>query len=164
METLREYSFTWTDPRELRQAMAGKPHLEWMQAMIDGETSGPPLASAFGYRFERAEPGHVEFSVDAHEWTANPAGMMHGGFTATLLDTVLTLAVQTRLPDDRMATTIDLHVHLVRGVVPSGQSIRAEADAVHAGGTIGTAEGRVYGADGKLLAHGSGTFAVVPRS
>jgi uncharacterized protein (TIGR00369 family) len=141
--------------------MAGKPHLEWMHDIVAGAAPPPPLASAFGFVFELAEPGRVVFSVPAHAWTANPAGVVHGGFTSTLLDTVLTLAVQTKLPQDRMATTTDLHVHMVRPALPSGQLLTAEATAVHVGTTLGTAEGRVTDAAGKLIAHGSGTFAII---
>jgi uncharacterized protein (TIGR00369 family) len=161
METLREYAFTWSDPREVARAMAGKPHLEWMRNIITGQAPPPPLASAFGFVFETAEPGRVTFSVPAHEWTANPAGVVHGGFTSTLLDTVLTLAVQTRVPQDRMATTVDLHVHMVRPALPDGRRITAEASAVHVGANLATAEGRVLSADGKLIAHGTGTFAII---
>src|SRR5208283_1170042 len=51
METLRNYTFTWTDPRELQRAMSGKAHLEWMRGIIAGEAPPPPLASAFGFVF-----------------------------------------------------------------------------------------------------------------
>lgn len=61
--------------------------------------------------------------MQAHEWTANPAGVVHGGFTSTLLDTVLTLAVQAMLRGDRMATTVDLHVHMVRPALPNGKQL-----------------------------------------
>lgn len=161
MDTLRNYTFTWTDPRELQRAMAGRAHLEWMRDIITGAAPAPPLASAFGFVFEEAEPGRVTFSVPAHEWTANPAGVVHGGFTSTLLDTVLTLAVQAKLPGDRMATTVDLHVHMVRPAQPNGQKLTAEAAAVHVGTTLATAEGRVTDAAGKLIAHGTGTFAII---
>jgi uncharacterized protein (TIGR00369 family) len=161
MDTLRRYEFTWVNPRDIAQSMAGKPHLEWMRDIVSGAAPPPPLASAFGFVFESAEPGRVTFSVAAHEWTANPAGVVHGGFTSTLLDTVLTLAVQTRLPQDRMATTVDLHVHMVRPALPDGRRITAEASAVHIGANLATAEGRVLSPDGKLIAHGTGTFAII---
>ena len=161
MDTLRTYAFTWSDPRELQRAMAGKAHIEWMRDIIAGAAPPPPLASAFGFVFELAEPGHVIFSVPAHEWTSNPAGVVHGGFTSTLLDTVLTLAVQTNVPQGRMATTTDLHVHMVRPAIPDGGALTGEATAVHVGTTLATAEGRVTDAAGKLIAHGTGSFAII---
>ncbi|HTU70210.1 MAG TPA: PaaI family thioesterase [Candidatus Baltobacteraceae bacterium] len=156
-----ERTFNWTDFREVARGMAGRPHLEWMQAMIAGEIPPPPLGSAFEFAFETAEPGRVTFSVAAHEWAANPAGVVHGGFISTLLDTVLTLCVQTKLPQDRLATTTDLHVRFVRPATPNGQRLRAEATAVHIGSTMATAEGRVYDAAGKMVAHGTTALAII---
>jgi uncharacterized protein (TIGR00369 family) len=161
MDTLRNYTFTWTDPRELQRAIADKPHLEWMRGIMTGDVPPPPLGSAFGYVVECIDAGRAVFSVAAHEWAANPLGVVHGGFTSTLLDTVLTLAVQSKLPQERMATTVDLHVHIVRPAVANGQKITAEATAVHVGTTLGTAEGRVTDGAGKLIAHGTGTFAII---
>jgi uncharacterized protein (TIGR00369 family) len=161
MDTLRNYTFTWTDPRELQRAIAQKPNLEWMRGIMTGDVPAPPLGSAFGYVPEAVESGRIVFSVPAHAWSANPAGVVHGGFTSTLLDTVLTLAVQSKLPQGRMATTVDLHVHIVRAAQADGQKITAEATAVHVGTNLGTAEGRVVDAAGKLIAHGTGTFAII---
>ncbi|HEX8805778.1 MAG TPA: PaaI family thioesterase, partial [Candidatus Aquilonibacter sp.] len=56
---------------------------------------------------------------------------------------------------------VDLHVHLVRPALPNGQRLVAEATAVHVGSTMATAEGRVTDSAGKLIAHGTGTFAIV---
>lgn len=162
MQLAHERTFSWTDFREVARNMAGRPHLDWMQAMIAGEIPPPPLGSAFEFTFETAEPGRVTFSVPAQAWAANPAGVLHGGFIATLLDTVLTLCVQTMLPPDRLATTTDLHVRYVRPATPNGQRLRAEANAVHVGSTLGTAEGKVFDAAGKLIAHGTTALAIIP--
>jgi uncharacterized protein (TIGR00369 family) len=157
----REHSFTWSDPRDVVRGIVGRPHDEWMADLVAGRIPAPPFAEAMGFRFEAFEPGKIRFSVDAHEWTANPAGVVHGGFTSALLDTVMTLAITTQLPTDRMGTTVDLHVHLVRPVLPDGGTMVAEGVAVHVGKTLATAEGRIVDAKGKLVAHGTGTFAVI---
>jgi uncharacterized protein (TIGR00369 family) len=157
----RERTFTWSDPREVAANIIGRPHEEWMADLAAGRIPQPPFASAMGYRAEGFEPGCVRFSVAAEEWSSNPVGVVHGGFTSALLDTVMTLAVVTRLPMDRTATTVDLHVHLVRPVLPDGRSMHAEGVAVNVGSTLGTAEGRIFDANGKLVAHGTGTFAII---
>lgn len=157
----RERTFTWADPREVAREVIARPHAQWMQAMIDGTIPPPPFAKALDMCFESAEPGRVVFSALAHEWASNPVGVIHGGYTSSLLDSVLTLAVQTRLPDDRAATTVDLHVHLVRPMLPDGARITAEGIAVYVGSTLATAEGRVVDASGKIVAHGTGTFAII---
>lgn len=163
-QRVREHTFTWNDPRETIGRIGGRPHLEWMTDMIAGRVPAPPFAHVMGYRFEEAEPGRIRFSVAPAEWTANPTGVVHGGFTTALLDTVMTLAVVTKLPVERTATTLDLQIHFVRPATPGNGKLLAEATAVHVGSTIGTAEGRITDHEGRLIAHGTATMAIIsPR-
>jgi uncharacterized protein (TIGR00369 family) len=162
-QKVREHTFTWADPLVVARNLVGRPHLEWMADMIAGRIPPPPMASAMGFAFLEAQPGHVRFSVDPAEWTANPAGVVHGGFTTTLLDTVMTLVVVTKLPPGLTATTLDLQMHFVRPAFPES-TLFAQAAAVHVGSTVGTAEGRITDQTGRLIAHGTATLAIItPR-
>jgi len=161
MSTMRERTFSWSDPREVARHVMTRPHLEWMNAMVAGEIPPPPFAEALDLRFDHAELGRVIFSAYTHEWISNPVGTIHGGFIATVLDSVLTLAVQTNLPDDRSATTVDLHVQYVRPLFVGSGRIVAEGLALHVGSTLATAEGRLTDERGKLIAHATGTFAII---
>jgi uncharacterized protein (TIGR00369 family) len=114
-----------------------------------------------GLRPEELEEGRIVFSMRAEEWMSNPAGVVHGGMAATILDTVLTLAIVSKLPKGKTAQTIQMNLHYVRPLFPNGKIALAEGLAVHVGSTIGTAEGRLLNADGKLVAHGSATLAVM---
>ena len=157
----RERTFRWTDQRELaRHAMEGDG-LAWLQRMKNGELPPPPVASALGMEIDAVEHGRAVFSMRAEEWTCNPTGVVHGGMAATLLDTVLTLAVLSKLPHGKMCQTVQLNVNFVRPIFPTGERIVAEATDVHVGTTIGTAEGRVVNARGKLVAHGTATLAIL---
>jgi uncharacterized protein (TIGR00369 family) len=90
-------------------AIFGRDHMAWMREMQAGDIPPPPAARLMGFDIEAVEPGRVVFTMRAEEWMANPTGVLHGGLTSTLLDTVLTLAVTTQLPKDRYCTTLDLH-------------------------------------------------------
>jgi uncharacterized protein (TIGR00369 family) len=163
-QRVREHTFRWSDPRETIEAIAGRPHLEWMADLMAGRIPAPPFAHAMGFSFDACEDGRIRFSVDPAEWTANPTGVVHGGFTTALLDTVMTLAILPHLPPEKTATTLDLQIHFVRPVFPKTWKLFAEASAVHVGSTVGTAEGRVTGPGGKLVAHGTSTMAIItPR-
>jgi uncharacterized protein (TIGR00369 family) len=158
---MRERTFSWDPPQATSQAIFGRDHVEWMQDMKNGAVPPPPASRAMDFDFESIEPGRVVFTMPAQEWMANPAGTLHGGMMATLLDTVLTLAVQTKVDTGAYCTTIDLHVHLVRSVLPDGGRVRAEGNAVHVGSRVATAEGRAHDASGRLVAHATATFAVL---
>lgn len=160
-EIVRERSFTWDSPMTTAKAIFGRDPVGWLREMQDGAIPQPPAAHLMGFEIVHAEAGRVAFSMRAEEWMANPTGVIHGGLTSTLLDTVLTLAVQSSLSPERYCTTIDLHVHFVRPIVPDGGVVKAEGVAVHVGNTVATAEGRAYDAAGKLVAHATATLAIL---
>jgi uncharacterized protein (TIGR00369 family) len=160
-EAIRERTFTWTDPAALAQRLFTFQGLEWLEAMKSGELPPPAVVSALGMDIEELREGGISFSMRAQEWMCNPAGVIHGGMAATLLDTVLTLAVVSALPQGKSAQTIDMNIHYVRPLFPNGEKFVAEGKAVHVGATIGTAEGRVHNASGKLIAHGTATLAIL---
>jgi uncharacterized protein (TIGR00369 family) len=160
-DIVRQRTFTWTNPLELAKKLFGVEGITWLRAMKARELPPPPVVAALGMDVESVEEGTVAFSMLAEEWMCNPAGVIHGGMTATLLDTVLTLAIVSKIPASKSAQTIDMNVHYVRPILATGEKIVAEGKAVHVGTTIGTAEGRVHNAAGKLIAHGTATLAII---
>ena len=93
----------------------------------------------------------------------NQMGRMHGGYVATLIDTVMGRAVMTKLPENTGFGTIDLNVKFVRKIDIATGLLTATANVVHAGRTMFTVEAKVADSNGKLYAHGSGTFLVYPK-
>jgi acyl-CoA thioesterase len=93
---------------------------------------------------------------------ANQMGRMHGGYVATLIDTVLGCAVMSRLPDGTGYGTVDLNVKFVRKIDVETGPLTATAEVLHAGRTMLTAVASVADASGRLYAHGAGTFLVYP--
>jgi len=161
----RERTHTWADLDDLMASMiASDSHIGWLRKLMAGEVPAPPAASTMGFRPEAVQPGHVVFSMTASEWMANPLGVVHGGITSTLLDTVLTLCVLTELPQHKACTTIGLNVHFVRPLLPTGETVTAEGTAVHVGTTLATSEGRVYDSRGRVIAHGTSSLAVIDAS
>ncbi len=160
-QMVREHSFRWDDPRSAWPAFASHPGIEVLRMMQRGEVPPPPLAQAFGFNIDVVEDGRVEFSMASQEWMCNPAGVLHGGIVASLIDTVLTLAVFTKLPAGKTATTVDLNVRYVRPLLPDGAVFRAVGIAVHVGATIATAEAKAYNAAGKLVSHGAASMALL---
>ena len=84
-------------------------------------------------------------------------GVVHGGWFATLLDSALGCAVQSILPAGKAYTTAELKVNIVRPLTDKVPLVRAEANVIHGGGRMATADARLTGPDGKLYAHGSTT-------
>ncbi|MFB6169711.1 MAG: PaaI family thioesterase [Haloarculaceae archaeon] len=70
-----------------------------------------------GLSVEEFEEGEVVVSVDFEEFKRNPAGVMHGGVTATLIDVAGGVAIRSVLGDPEMQmSTTDLDVSYLRPV------------------------------------------------
>jgi uncharacterized protein (TIGR00369 family) len=140
--------------------IAGRSGLEMLEAMLRGELPTAPIGRTLQFLLVEVEPGRAAFQgqpVPAH---LNPMGSIHGGWYATLLDSAMGCAVQTMLPAGRAYTTAELSVNLVRGLSPKVPRVRAEGKVLHCGRQLATAEGRLYGPDGTLYAHGTTTCLV----
>ena len=93
-----------------------------------------------GLRVHDLEPGRVVFELPFDEKFANlGSGTIHGGITATVMDTASGFALQSTFddPGTTALTTTDLDVRYVR---PARDDLRVEADVVRAGGTMGYTE------------------------
>jgi uncharacterized protein (TIGR00369 family) len=142
----------------MRKDMTG---LEFIQAMIDGTLPHNSMADTLGYRIVEAGKGRVVITAAPKDTHLNPQGTVHGGLAATLLDSCMGLAVQTLLDKGVGSTTLEFKISFVRPITPETGTIRAEGTVVNAGRRVGTAEGRVTDASGKLLAHATTTCLIL---
>jgi uncharacterized protein (TIGR00369 family) len=139
---------------ERRKRMSG---LEFVQGLADGTLPLNTIARTLGYDIAEAESGRVVVTADPTDDHLNPAGTVHGGFSATLLDSCMGLALQSTLEKGLTQTTLEFKISLVRPITPQTGPIRAEGVVLNRGRRVGTAEGRITDGQGKLLAHGTTT-------
>ena len=134
--------------------------LEFVQGLIDGTLPMNTMADTLGYDIVEASKGRVVAAAVPHEGHRNPAGTVHGGLAATLLDSCMGLAVQSMLGRGFAQTTLEFKISLVRPVTPETGLVKAEGKVISCGRRIGTAEGRLTDQDGRVLAHGSTTCLI----
>jgi uncharacterized protein (TIGR00369 family) len=142
---------------EQRKAMSG---LEFVQGLADGSLPLNTIAQTLGYDVTEAESGRVVIIAEPGEIHLNPAGTVHGGFAATLLDSCMGLAVQSTLEKGMGSTTLEFKISLVRPITTDTGEIRAEGIVLTTGRRVGTAEGRITDCNGRLLAHGTTTCLI----
>lgn len=135
--------------------------LEYLQRRILDERISP-MAQTMSMRLIAVSDGSATFEAHPHERFYNPGGRVHGGYCATLIDSALGCAVQTKLAAGVDYGTIELKVNYVRKLTAETGRVTCDAKVLHAGRTLCTAEAMVLDAAGKLYAHGSGTFLVYP--
>ena len=143
-----------------RRALGG---LEFVQGLVSGSLPLNTMARTLGYNIAQASVGRVVVTADPSGDHLNPAGTVHGGFAATLLDTCMGLAVQTTIERGFGSTTLEFKISLLRPITPETGAIRAEGIILTSGRRVGTAEGRLTDTEGRLLAHGTTTCLILDR-
>ena len=136
--------------------------LDFVQGMVDGSLPLNTMARTIGYDIVEAVKGRVVVAATPNETHLNPAGGVHGGFAATLLDSCMGLAVQTTLVAGQRSTTLEFKISLLRPITPQTGPIKAEGTVLTTGRRVGTADGRITDAAGKVLAHGTTTCLIFP--
>jgi uncharacterized protein (TIGR00369 family) len=144
---------------EQQKQMSG---LEFVRGLASGALPLNTIARTLGYDVTEAESGRVVVTLKPTDAHLNPAGTVHGGLTATLLDSCMGLAIQSMLDRGISQTTLEFKISLVRPITPDTGPIRAEGKVLNCGRRIGTAEGRVVDGKGRLLAHGTTTCLIFP--
>jgi uncharacterized protein (TIGR00369 family) len=139
------------------RAMSG---LEFVQGLVDGTLPLNTMAQTLGYDIVDAAKGRVAVTAEPHAGLRNPAGTVHGGFAATLLDTCMGLAVQSMLDKGFAQTTLEFKISLVRPIIPQTGVVKAEGKVISCGRRVGTAEGTLTDQAGRVLAHGTTTCLV----
>lgn len=133
---------------------------DFLTAIAKGELPQPPIATLMDFRLTQVASGKVVFEGQPGRQHYNPIGSVHGGFAATVLDSVMACSVHSTLPAGTGYTTVELKVNFVRAITIETGTVRAESRVIHQGSRIATAEGQLYGADGKLVAHGTTTCLI----
>lgn len=157
----RTRTYSWSDPLETFARIRALSGLEALRAWAAGEIPGPPMADTLDISGIEVEEGRVTFSVEPQEFHYNPLGLIHGGLVLTLLDSAMSCAFQTLLPAGVTSTTLELKTNFVRPLTLASGPIHCTGTVIHAGRTVGTAEGRVVDGAGKLFAHGTTTLYVI---
>ena len=100
-------------------------------------------------------------TMPINKFTDNGAQMVHGGITATLIDTTMGTLANHRLPEGYGAVTSNLHVHYIAPGV--GKSLKAIAKLIHSGSQTMVIESSAFRDDGVKIAHCTSTFHIVKR-
>src|SRR5271156_5478145 len=134
--------------------------LEFVQGLADGTLPLNTIAKTLGYDITEAESGRVVVTAEPKDIHLNPAGTVHGGLAATMLDSCMGLAIQSTLERGVGSTTLEFKISFVRPITPETGPIKAEGTVISRGRRIGTAEGRVTDSKERLLVHGTTTCLI----
>ncbi|HEX4327745.1 MAG TPA: PaaI family thioesterase [Burkholderiales bacterium] len=142
---------------ERQREMSG---LAFVQGLTDGTLPLNTIAATLGYDISEAQEGRVVVTAQPNDSHLNPAGTVHGGLAATLLDSCMGLAIHSTLEPGVGSTTLEFKISFVRPITPETGPLRAEGTVLSRGRRVGTAEGRITDSQGRLLVHGTTTCLI----
>ena len=144
-----------------REEIAGLSGLEVMRAIVDGRLPAATMMRAMRFRAVEVGEGLAVFEGEPSDELLNPLGTVHGGWALTLIDSAAGCAAHTLLAAGVGYTTLETKANFVRAITASTGTVRATGRVLSPGRTVMTAEARLDGPDGRLLAHGTSTLLVL---
>jgi uncharacterized protein (TIGR00369 family) len=135
--------------------------IDVLRDIASGALPNATMATTLGMEITEVDDGRVVFEAEPTDRLLNPAGTVHGGFAATMLDSAMACAVHSTLPAGDTYSTVDLAVKLLKPIRTTSGRLRCEGTVVHVGGRVGTAEGRLTGLDGTVYATGTTTCLIM---
>lgn len=136
--------------------------IDFVRAMFAGQLPTPPIMELMGLDHASVEPGVVVMLSTPTFRHYNPIGSVHGGYAATMLDSVMGLAVHSMLPAGTGYTTLEFKVSFIRGMTKDTGQVRSEGRTLNVGRQVATAESRITDPKGRLLAHATTTCLLFP--
>jgi uncharacterized protein (TIGR00369 family) len=109
-----------------------------------------PFSSLLGFELVDLKFGEAVLKLEMRDRLRQPYGLLHGGATASLIDTAMAFACITCLAEGAQSTTIDLTVHYLRPHTDG--EIFCTAKVVRNGKRILTVSAEVANEQGKLIA------------
>ena len=84
-----------------------------------------PFAHFLGLELDELERGEATFHLSVRDELKQNKGVLHGGVTASLIDTAAAFAAVTLLESGESTTTIDLTIHYLRPLTEGRATARA---------------------------------------
>jgi len=140
---------------------SGAPALPIGFAELDAMVRNSPFHQWLGVGLKSLSADEVELAMPwREEFVSHPdIRYTHGGILATLIDLAADYAIAARL--GRGVPTIDLRIDFHKTAMPG--PLVARAAVIKLGGTLATAEARVFDERGALLASGRGVYLTMSR-
>lgn len=140
-------------------AMTG---LEQLRAWI--ATGGrPPIADSLLFDLVEVSAGRAVFEGTPGMHAYNPIGTVHGGYTATLLDSACGCAVHSMLSPTQGYTTLELKVSYLRALTKDTGTVRAEGSVLSFGKRVAFAEAKLLDGTGRVCAAATSTLLVFEK-
>ncbi len=126
------------------------PMVELFRACIGRKLEdGPPVTRWLDGRIVSCSAGEMEVRFVTRPEMANPAGLLHGGMQAVIMDDVIGMTSAT-VEEEGFMLSIDLHINYL-GKVKAGEPVLARARIVRSGKRIAHAVCELMEEEGNVI-------------
>ena len=136
----------------------GKEAQEKYLQLMKEAVNNSPYYRHIGMEVVEAGDGKSQLRLTGDRPLANLFGALHGGVTASLIDSACGVALGSILEPGERAVTADLRVNYI-ALAPC-DAVTVEGEVLHKGKQTGVVEAVVKGPDGALLAKGMTTHII----
>lgn len=119
------------------------------------------MAHAIGIEFLKISRAEMKAKMPVNENNIQPFGILHGGASVALAETLASIGAWLNLADDsKSAVGLEINANHIRPV-PAGNTVIGIAKPIHRGATTQVWETRIETEAGKLVSISRCTLAVV---
>ncbi|MDX1637480.1 MAG: hotdog fold thioesterase [Balneolaceae bacterium] len=123
----------------------------------------PNMGDALGIQFESFKPDEIKGSMPVDDNTVQPFGILHGGASVTLAETLASVGGWLKLDDDsKTAVGVEINANHIRSA-RRGETVFGTAVPVHVGRSIQVWEIEITNESDKLVCTSRCTLAVVEK-
>ena len=147
-------------------ALAARPGIEFLNAMLTGETPAPPLARLTGMQPTQLNAERAQFALPVSPWLCAEDGHVPLGVLAIPADAAMACAIIAALPGQTAISTSELALRQLRPVRPGGTLVTTATvlDLIGPAPQVALAEVTVADEAGALIARGGSLCVVLPFS
>lgn len=140
------------------------PSIPELQALVGQEMSGSPSPMGRWLRgiLRSIDEGAMSVEFTVRPEMTNPAGVLHGGMIAAMLDDSIGVMVHSLVGIENYHTTVNLSIDYLAPAM-GGDVVTASTKIIRHGKTMINAEGWLYNAAGKPLARATTNMLRVLR-
>jgi len=135
---------------------------KYIEDMIQGKVSPPPIAELLGFKVTDFCDGCTTVEMEATRKHWNPMNTLHGGVYCDLADIAMGFSFLTTLNKDELFTTVNLTINYLKPV-RKGKLI-ASSKIIKRGKRLGYMECEIVNDQGELVAKASSTCIVQKRT
>jgi uncharacterized protein (TIGR00369 family) len=144
-------------------ALAAGPGIEFLHALLAGETPSPPLARLTGMEPVTLTAGRAQYTMPLSPWLCGDDGRVPLGVLAIPADAAMACAIIAELPAGTTITTSELALRQVRPARP-GATLMTTAEVLDMTLPVALAEVTVADDAGGLIARGGSLCVMLPFS